>query len=150
MKRILSTVACLLLVLTVLAGCSLSKTAITSSDFESIMKAEGFQVVDATEDVDGGSAVLKATFATKDDLQYEYYLLSDTKTAQNVFESNKYSIEEGSGAYSSVNGSNYATFSGEYDGKYYYIAYVEDTMIYVEAEAAQKADVKAIIEKLGY
>lgn len=155
MKRILSIVcilACLVGVMATFSGCSMTKTALTASSFSEIVTAENnYEILDVTEEFADTPEVTGAVFAANDDIQIEFYLLDTADNASQLYSYNRQRAEEsGSGSYAASSGKNYSTFSGTYDGQYYYLSQVDNTFIYIGVKESHKDAVKEIVKKLGY
>ena len=151
MKKFVSAI-CLLLCATGLAvlcaGCSMAKTPLTVNDFTAKMEEKGYEIEEIVID---SLRVKSAKCAIGDEFNVEFYLLSDVATAAEIYANRTEKAQSvGTGSYYTKEGENYKTFSGTYEGEYYYVAYVDNTLLYIQAEKTQKDAVKDIVDMFKY
>lgn len=146
---------CLLLLLVVgmvgMTGCA-KREAVTVSEFNEVMEAAGYEIVDASGQLPGNVAK-QISIALKEDYQVEFYVFVDTETAVYSFNKNRDLFEDNNGSYRtqvSKSIGNYSYFCLTCNDKIYLLSRVEDTMIYVVADADYKDDITAMLKKLGY
>lgn len=138
----------------ILTSCG-SKTAITSDDFKTKMEADGYTIVDATDQFSGYEYINNVYLAVDKDKTYqiEFYDISTEEYADGVFQNNKSIFEDSKGstsAESSTSVNNYETYSLSSNDTYKYISRVDNTMLYVDVSSEYKDTVKEVIDKLGY
>jgi len=142
----------LIILIFVLAACGQSRTALTANEFVAKMEAAGFDIVDAKDQFEEG--VVEAVFiALNDNYQIEFYVVPSVSQAESAFEQNKSNFEAASGGSSShkyVSMKNYSYFFQTASDTYYAVSRIDNTFIYVMADAAYKKEIGDIISDLGY
>lgn len=128
------------------------KEAISLDEFNTGMEAEGYTIIDATGQI-APEQITAISLALKDDYQIEFYVFTDGDTAASTYEQNKYIFEEykSSGhveVYKNIG--NYSYYALTSDGIYYLLSRVDNTMIYVVADAEYKSEINAMVKKFGY
>ena len=153
-KRILIVLTIMLSVVA-LTGCS-KKTAITASEFNTIMGEKGYKISDITNSLSNVKVLNKAYLATDSDYRYqvEFYELKSEEDAKTMFDKNKKNTEALKGNVStkqlSVNTNNYDKYTVVTNGRYYVVIRVGNTMVYANNDATYEKEVKSIIDLLGY
>ena len=150
-KKILLVLLYLCFVLT-LGGCG-KKTVLTTEQFKNVTEQRQMTTADVSSQYSSYEYVKEATVATNGNYQIEFYVLDNEENAGKMFDINYNSFESYKGttsAYSEYNLSNYHTYSLATNGKYYYIARVDNTLLYVNAEDEYKEEIKTIVKNLGY
>ena len=131
-----------------------SKTAITADKFAEVMKSKGYEVIDTTSSfAEAGDYVKKSYLAKTSGYQIEFYELSTVSNAIESYNSNKTKFESqkgGNSSYSTMSRNNYNTYALTTNGKYKYIARVDNTNLYMDVAEEYKDTVKSVIEELGY
>lgn len=150
-KHLLFIAALVLLVL--FAGCS-KKQAITSDQFTDTLTQKGCEIHDVTQQFESADIqVVKATVAKNSNFQIEFYEIEDTEQAKAMFEGNKnkFQLQKGS---NSTETSNSGSSSGSYNlntgGKYKLLSYIDNTLVYIDADDTYKAEIQDILKELGY
>lgn len=134
-----------------LTGC-VKKEAVTVKEFNQVMEDAGAEIVDATDQL-SDRVVKEISLAVFDDYQIEFYVLTNEDTASAVFFENRAIFEENKGSVSSEisksigNYNYYALTSG---GSCYLLARVDNTMLYVVADAGDKDEITEMFKTLGY
>ena len=149
-NKCLSEVLALFMALIMLTGCTATKEVISAENFINKVEGESYTVVDISDQYTEEDSVIKVLIAEGTDYNIEYYLLGTHDDAVALFEATVQDVSTGSGSYVSQNGKNYSTFKGTYDEVYYYISQIENTLIYIQADASNKNDVSQITKKLGF
>ena len=150
-RRFILLAACLMICL-LLTGCK--KKSLSINEFNDIAKKNEFTIVDVGDIAKAYDHLSEvAVVENKDGWRVEYYIIVNKEEAIAMYNLNKTTFEENkSGIYaeSTVDVSNYSTYALETDGKYMYIARVDNTMIYLKVDQKYKNDAKDFIKKLGY
>ncbi|MBQ1411631.1 MAG: hypothetical protein IIY93_00390 [Clostridia bacterium] len=170
MKRtaILTRSAAMLLLLsmmlTVLTGC-VKKTPVTTADFMAKAGESGLQCVDVKEQFADYDFIQEATIAAASDLSYqlEFYVFTDSSQARSsqarssqarsFYTNNRTNFDMNKGNVytdTSKEGANYARYALNAGDRYMFVAYVENTVLYVDTDKTHKDDVNAIIDALKY
>lgn len=150
-KKTILACTLMLAVLFTLTGCG-SKEAIVMGTFTQKMEAEGFTIVDATDQFETDD-VNSVTLAMKEEYQIEFYEITSESLAIGSFQQNKSTFESykgNSSAESSVSMGNYSTYALTTGDMYYYISRVDTTMLYMAIPVTYKEEAKEIVESLGY
>lgn len=130
-----------------------SKTALTNDQFIEKMEAAGYQIVDASNQFGEGD-VEAVTLAMMDEkYQIEFYVLPSNDQTVGAFNNNKSSFEQmkGSGASTSeVNLGNYNYYGLSTGEGYYVVSRIDNTMIFINASAEYKDEIKEVLKELGY
>ncbi len=158
LKKRLSLFSLCMVMLIVLTACSSSKKPITDDQFQSIASSNSLSVQDNTSQYAEYDHVVSCTTAYKpsDDNQplwsMDFLVATSQDMAKRMFRSNSETFESVSGASStvSVNLSNYGKYERIADGRYMYVGYLEETLIYVDADVQYKDEIKSFIDALGY
>ena len=142
------------LMLTALTGCG-SKKAVTTDTVQSLAAEKGLQCVDVKQQFADYDFITEATVIAPDDFSYqmEFYTFSDSSQAQSFYANNKSNFEMNKGSVytdSSLSGKNYARFTLNTNGKYMFIAYVDNTVFYVDVDQAYKSTVEEFIKAIDY
>lgn len=153
--KLFSAAALFLVIILSFTGCS--KTAITAQDFKSAMETKGFEIESKTDSFsDYEELNFKHVYiASNNSVKYKFafYELSTPESAVRFYEMNRKLAEDTKTSMvteSYTNFSNNASYSLTTGGKYTYISRVENTVLYVNAASKYKAEIKEIIEELGY
>ncbi len=162
MKKIFIVIGIILVVLLVLGGIALvifnvlnkEKTSISADNFSAIMESKGYVMTDTTSQFSQyENYMLKSYVAQKSDYQIEFYELSTIENAISMYNTNKAKFESqkssvSAGATSSMK--NYSTYSLSTNGKYKYLARIDNTLVYVDVDENYKDIVKDIMKEIGY
>lgn len=156
-KHLLSVISLCMMIVIVFTACSTSKEAITTSDFESKASSKSLVVKDTISSYEGYDHVLSSTSAFKlsesgDDILWsmDFLVANSAENAARMYQTNVNTFETLSKSHASVTVGNYGTYEGTSSEKYMYVAYVDSTLLYVNADIQYKDEVKALIEELGY
>ncbi len=148
-KNIILSCICLITVL-LLAGCS--KTKIDSDRFKSVLEEKGFTV----ENQSNGNIsydINELYVANKgDDYIVEYFSFKDKDYAKKTFDSrvdnyNNISVKK---SRSTTTYGNYEKVAIVADGRFYYIARIDNTIVLALTSENYKKDAEEIINTLGY
>lgn len=142
-----------LLISIMLVGCSFSKKAVGTSDFKSACKDADLDIEDISDyyDEDGYEKVI---CAYNDDYEIYFFDIDTEDHAETLFEYfcddvDSY-VGKGGSSSTSMNGTNYATYKKKGKSRVAYTCYVEDTVLYVEADEDSFETINEIIKTLGY
>jgi PBP1b-binding outer membrane lipoprotein LpoB len=152
MKKALSIVLLLLMVLVFCAGCSTSKTPLTLEEFIEIVEAEGFEVIDTKEYYDT-PLVEQAYGAINDSFTVEFIIAPTDANANQIFNQTKNNAELSKGTASSESSTsvgNSATYRLNTSGSYFSLSKIGNTILYVETDSGNKSAVDDIVKKLKY
>ena len=140
-------------ILLALTGCA-KKTSISTNDFISKTKSEGYQVADATSQFSEYGYVKEATIAqSPEGWQIEFYILQDESYATGMFNNNKSKFESYKNNVSmqkSLSTKNYSTYTLTSNGYYMHLCRIDNTLLYVKVKDVYKSSAEKIIKKLGY
>lgn len=144
---------CGVLCLAAAAGCTAKKEPITAAEFSRRMEQEGYDILDATDQLDG--QVLSVTLAVEQSgaYQIEFFEVETEHQAKIAFEQNKAAFESESGPAASRyenNGLNFSVYAQTSNGKYSYVCRVGQTFVYANVPEQNKDAVKSAIKGLGY
>ena len=142
------------MMLTVLTGC-IKKTPVTTADFMAKAGESGLQCVDVKEQFADYDFIQEATIAAASDLSYqlEFYVFTDSSQARSFYTNNRTNFDMNKGNVymdTSKEGANYARYALNAGDRYMFVAYVENTVLYVDTDKTHKDDVNAIIDALKY
>lgn len=131
---------------------NVSKEAITSEKFISIMEDNDFDVVEVTKQFSGSDVYVKEGYvAKKDGYQIEFYTFKNKDDADTFYRINKEKFDTDTAKTKvQFSGKNYATFNVEANGKYKFLERIDKTVIYVNVDDDYKSDIKSTVKKLGY
>lgn len=134
------------------AACSMTKTAMTASDFGSRAKEAGFELVDAAQQFEEGT-VESVTLAVKTEYQMEFYVLPSEDQTKSAFAANQAKFESAKGSAAStksVSMGNYSYYYQTTQESFYLVSRVDDTMLYCVADAQYKDAILDLVKKWGY
>lgn len=139
--------------LSMLTGCG--KKAVATDDFKTLAAEKGLSCTDALEQFAAYSFIKEVTIAAPSDLSYqiEFYVLSDSSNAKSFFETSKINFDMNKGEVytdTSKDGSGYAMYTLNSNGRYMFVEYVENTMLYVNTDQSNRSAVEAFIKDLKY
>lgn len=152
-KKTAAMLLMLSLMLVMFTGCG--KKAVTTADFKALATEKGLSCTDALDQFAPYAFVKEVTIAAPSDLSYqiEFYVLSDESYAQSFFETSKINFDMNkSEVYtdSSKSGKGYARYSLNSGGRYMFVEYIGNTMLYVNTEDSNQSTVDAFIKELKY
>lgn len=152
-SKILLLAMCVLMLVGCFTGCG-KKTAITDDDFRTIANDNGLSIIDATEQFPDSLILETASIAkSDDDWQIEFYVLTDSKAATGMFNTNKENFENLKGNASfqtSVAIGNHAVYSLVSNGTYMHVSRIDNTVVYVNEDAENKDAIDSVLKKMGY
>lgn len=154
--KVTKTAAMLLmlsLMLAMFTGCN--KKSVTTDDFKALATEKGLACTDALEQFAAYDFVKEVTIAVPSDSSYqiEFYVLSDSSYAKSFFETSQINFDMNKGqTYSdtSKDGGNYARYSLNSNGRYMFVEYIDNTMLYVNTEESNQSTIEAFIKELKY
>ena len=142
----------MLVVLVFCTGCAARKVAITPQKFTEIVEAAGFEVVDTTA-IYESSLIQQSLGANNNVFVIELSVALSEAEANQIFNQtkNKAELSKGnSAAESSTAFGNKANYRLSAAGIYYVLSKIDNTVICVQTEIANKSAVDEIVKKLGY
>lgn len=135
-----------------MTACS-SKKDLSQSDFSKLAEKEGF-LVETGEGRFTSKELTSAVQAVNSEkgITIEYYEFSSDKKAKKGFRALKYDVKNMIGISTTVekNLFNYNILSVTIKEKYYAVARIDNTLIYVETDKSNKDAVNKVLETLGY
>ena len=137
----------IILVLLLLVGCS--KKSLTTKEFKKIMRDNNYYVVSVKKQFSEYDYIEEALLARKDNINIEYYLMSDVENTDAFYDYNKDVIEAYKTKYDTDKESK-NKYLLETDEKYMVISCISNTCIYVDTDVENKRSVNDILKKLGY
>ena len=145
----------LLVLVMLVSACTTKKVAIDEDKFISIMKNEGFTIVDVEEQFEQFDGFEEAYVAINPTGKYqiEFYELENDSYTINFYNNNKSRFEsskKGATTYTSVDLNNYNKYTLTTSNKYKVLSRIGETMIYLDVDKEYKNEVNSILEKLGY
>jgi len=152
-KSIISFALALVLILSLLTACS-PKIPLTQAAFSDLTGQAGYTAEAGCSRFDAWgvtSSVVAADLVRG--IAIEFYIFPSPDNAKGAFQEKRSELKALGGTwYSLVEGNyaNYNTYRGTHDGIYYALSCIDDTLIYVETEEANKAAVDDMLKTLGY
>lgn len=143
----------IILGISTLALCGCSKESINVDTFNDILKNNSCRSEDFSDDYLNDNNVNYMVNGYCEGFEIEFYVVEKEDYAKEVFNKTKEEfLADKTGTYSekSINGSNFSTYKLNSIGEYKYIAYVDNTIMYIKADSSNKENIDAIIKKLGY
>lgn len=141
---------------TIATGCGKEKVAIAPEDFIGTMEGMGAEITDATESMNGIANTTSAQIADVDgQYQIEYYVFEEEMDAAYVFGATKEQLETAAEAASGVTKTstsvgNHAKYTLSMEGNYIAMSRIGNRVMYVKTTKENKAEVKDIMEQMGY
>lgn len=130
------------------------KEKITINKFKEECEEKALEMQDVTS-LKGQMGVDKAYEATNigENYRLEFYEFDTMQNAQNCFGAKKGAMEiekSNNGISSSANMKNFAFYSVKANGKYMYVAYVDNTVLYAQGDSDDESEIKEIIDEFDY
>ena len=143
------------------AGCGAPRTAITAAQFTQKAEAAGYAVQNSAQQYqESGQDVEDALIAVKlneDETaiayQIEFVVVPTAEQAQGAYTTNKAAFDAAKGTSSASTNmalANYAYYYLQTNGKYMVISRIDNTFVYINADAEYKDDIKAFLKEIGY
>ncbi len=131
------------------------KDPVTSDEFKSLARENGYGLADATEQFAQYDFIDEVCLAIYPDNshQIEFYVFTDTEFASQFYANNKAIFEQSKGnaaASSNVNLKNYSKFTLSTDGRFKVLSRIDNTVIFVNVDDSYKGQVKNVLKALGY
>lgn len=127
----------------------ITKKAITSEKFISVMKDEGFEVKEQS-DIYGIKAG-KIYKADNGKYSVEYYSFDNVSDADSFFDSvQKQLVTKSASKEVSLSGRNYRAYTVVKSGAYYFVERVENTVVIVQGSSSHEKISKDLLKKFGY
>lgn len=159
-KKVLVAIAVVALIAGILVFVLLLQWAndmvpVTAEEFSALMTAHGFEIeeVEAEEGSDADALLDRVLTARNGAYQVEYYACTSSEIASRFYYSNRNRLDglrHYSALSSHISVGNYGNYALNSAGSYYYLARIQSTLIYVEADEAYQAEIEAIFKELGY
>lgn len=124
----------------------------TSEQFKIISEADGYEVVNVTDQYMEYGSIKEQQVAKKADIEVNFYVFENVKDASKIFD---LEVKDKTNSISSMNSErtnigNYSNYKGTSNDYYIYISRVENTLLCVCVDINQKSDVEDLIYSLGY
>ena len=142
---------CLLLLFTV-TGC-FNKKSITTEEFTKLAEKNELFVTDVKSQFVDFDYVREATVAVSPEgWQIEFYVLSDTFNAQEMYTKNKnrFEKEDGIKSKSTLNLGNRTKYTQQTDSSYKILSRIDNTLIYVSESKEHKDKINKFVKEIGY
>jgi len=156
MKKAITIILALVMLCSMftLVGCK-EKVSITAENYKAIMAEKGYKIGDATSQFAEIDEITRVYIAAKDDGSYqiEFYELTTPEAATGMFNGNKNIFEQSAGsasAKSSMSAANYNSYKLTTGGKYKVLSRIDNTLIYIDASAEYKDEIKTVLDEIGY
>lgn len=132
------------------AGCAKDKEAITGSDFLEKAEEANYKMVDNTAAFDYAESVYSVSSK-----EFTMYFIDGKKS----YDIKGLFLDECANIYkkmtdeydkTTTGGDNWTTLEIKTDKKYYYVSWVKDTYLYIEAPLAKEKELEKFVDSLGY
>lgn len=152
MKRLVKYIFIFVIFL-LLSGCGTSKAKLEPEQFKSKMENEGFEIKDASKEMNY-DYIVKIYVAKKTNYNIEYYNIIDEEYAAIFYQNNVEFINNNivgdEKAVLEESGNNYSKYTVVYDGRYKLVSRIDNTVIFLNVSDRYKDDIDDLIERLGY
>ncbi len=141
----------LLFLLLILTGC-VNKKALSGDEFSNIMKKNNYKVnVSLPEE----SYIDKVLLASRNNINLEFYIMNNSSNANTFYKNNKQMlVQQKKGKYkdNSKTKNNFESYKLEVENtkQFYYIAKIDNTVLFIQESSKNKKQLEDIIEKLNY
>lgn len=131
------------------------KKAISIEKFEEIVTEKGYNIAGilGEQQKDDTVVAAKAAVNNENTSLINFYILKDKEIAKKLYNENKSKLhqeqKEGD-TQTEMNNKNYESNALKSNGKYIYIARIDNTVIDLVANEVEEQKVKDIVKKLGY
>ena len=135
-----------------LTGCK-NKTAMTAEDFTNAMTKKEYKLVDKRLLSNYYEETNIITAEIAEDNYIEFLILKSDEDAKKFYTTNKNYFDNSITSMkvkTDINIANYNTFTMSANKKYIVLSRVDNTIIVVESQEAQKDEIKKLIKELGY
>lgn len=160
MRKSLKIIGIILVIIIICMGSMIfseankEKTSINTNTFKNIMENKGYTIYDTTSQFEQyGNYMLSSCLVKNNNYQIEFYELSNTENAIDMYNTNKSKFEAQKSNMSTsttTNMKNYSTYALTTNGQYKYISRIDNTLIYINVDENYKDSVQEIIKELGY
>lgn len=160
MKKSVMIIIAIVVILLVIGGIlffmlSPKKKAVTEEQFVEIAKEKGYNIGEVQKDTLNNAAITSAKIAVSSDYRYlvEFYILNSHEATSHFFNECKSNFESNkvNGAIpTEESGKEYEKYTLKSDGKYMYLARVNNTIIQLNVNEQDEKAVTEFINALGY
>ena len=160
MKKSVMIIIAIVVILLVIGGIlffmlSPKKKAVTEEQFVEIAKEKGYNIGEVQKDTLNNAAITSAKIAVSSDYRYlvEFYILNSHEATSHFFNECKSNFESNkvNGAIPiEESGKEYEKYTLKSDGKYMYLARVNNTIIQLNVNEQDEKAVTEFINALGY
>lgn len=152
MKKHITKIICILAMLLVTSGCS--KEVLNTNTFAAILKNNGFNLIDLTEQYKNQNHINKVIIGkNNNEYQIEYYLLKDIETAKSLYNKNVNNISKlnvSTTKQTKLEGNNYLKYTLVTTDNYYVIMQLDNTLIYIESSIDYEDEINEILKEMKY
>ena len=153
LKNVFYLKVLLLIIAFVLVACTGTREPIDVAEFQAIMTAENFEVIDATYQVSGDDDISLILLAMADSYQIqltEFNNISEAQRSFNYFRNYADDVLR-SGSYStrSSEGSNFSSFSLTTGGVYFNLLRIDNIVLLTEAPREYRNEIRNVIGMLN-
>ncbi len=131
------------------------KDSVNTERFIEVAKEEGFEVNDAIEDYADYDYVVEATRAdeSEGEMTVRFLQVDSKESAKASYEYIVEGLQTGSvseGGYGKALNYAWCELHEHVNEQYYYLAYVEDTCLFIEGREEEREYIEGFVKKLGY
>ena len=152
MKKTLTVLLAVLMLIASMAACGSKKTALSAADFTAKAKEAGLSVEDAS-DIYTDDIFTDALLAKGSDFSIVYLGVDSEDHAKSYWSTCKTFMEgqkTGAGSSQTTDNDNYKMYSQSNGGRFMYACQIGATMVYVDEDDTKKDAIKEVLKKLGY
>ncbi len=138
------------------SGCGKNKNPITAKEFKSKMEEKSYTVTTSTNQY-SNSSIKESYIAVAKNYGYqiEFIVLDSDDSAISMYRTNEsnFEVEKNKAtvkSYTTVSLANYAKYTLLANNKYKVISRIGNTLIYIDANANYKDEIKTVLDELGY
>ncbi len=132
------------------SGCGKTKEALSGDEFVAKMSNLNYQLYDYTESLDYAKSAYKIV---DDNYNFTYIEGNRKYDVEGLF------VDECTNVYTALGednkprtlgGDNWTFLEGTTEDKYYYVSWIDNTYIYVEAPLSYRSEIESILKELPY
>lgn len=133
---------------------SQTKKALTEEQFKEKVETKGYTIGEIQNDALNNESVKVAQVAISSDYNsmIEFYILNDNEATNQFYNENKEKFHEKKETNEPIENkkNNYENYSLKANGKYMYIAKIDNTVLQLTVNEAEEQKVMELVKELGY
>lgn len=131
-----------------------NRKALTEEQFKEKIQASGYNIGEIQNNASNNEKIKFSQMAMSSDynIMIEFYILNDKETTNNFYNENKEKFQEKKLENEPIESkkNNYETYSLKSNGRYMYIAKIDNTVLKLTVNETEEQKVMELVKELGY